>query len=177
MSFSDTYYIDTNDVLHFLSAQDLLNAYTNKLPLPDSSWTIATTDQINNVVNPTITIAQQQQLTTSQLQSEFQIAITTPILFTTSTGITNTFPSDSVTLQHHIEIISSLGGIVPSDFYLVAVDNTKVVFTSEDFTNFRIALGTRGWNAKKKLDLLLDQVNSVTNTTTNPIQTIKAIVW
>ncbi len=119
------------------------------------------------------TLPQVQSIQKQAIQADFQATITAPLTFTTAAGVTNTFPADPETISLHVEMITSLGGLVPAGFYLVAVDGvTQVAFTGTDWTNFRTAMGNRGWAAKQHLDVLISQVNSATT-----IDAVKSVAW
>jgi hypothetical protein len=61
---------------------------------------------------------------------------------------------------------------VPSGFYWVAADNTKVPFTYADLQGLAQAIGTQGEAAFQHLQALKDQVRAATS-----IAAVEAITW
>ena len=52
MTYQDQYYQDASGGLHFLSAEDHINAVQNGFPLPDPAWTPISNEAAEVIQNP-----------------------------------------------------------------------------------------------------------------------------
>jgi hypothetical protein len=170
----DTYYIDISNALHFLSAQDLINAQAHGLPLPDPGWTVATTAQVQAIQNPPLTLSQAQSVKIASLVTSYQAAISVPVSFKTAAGVTQTFQADA---QSVANVQATLAGLAkaaatPTGFYWVAADNTQVPFTYADVQGLAAAMLAQGWVAFQNLQTKKTAVMAATT-----VASVQSITW
>lgn len=115
----------------------------------------------------------------AELSQAYSDAKQSDISFTNTAGITKTYQADKNSRDNLHDMLDGFqkSQTVPSGFYWVAKDNTQVLFTYADMQGLAEAMATRGATLFAKLQALKNQVRNVKISTTNPIQTVNAIVW
>jgi hypothetical protein len=116
--------------------------------------------------------AQAAQMAT--IMSAYQAAISDPVSFTTSGGMTKAFQADpdSQTILMAATQGYTLAGAVPSGFYWVSADNAEVPFTLADLSGLYAATLAQGWSAFQKKQTLKAQIAAATT-----VATVQAITW
>jgi hypothetical protein len=109
-----------------------------------------------------------------QLAAGYAAAIAQPVNFTTAAGVTKTFQADQASIQNLSSMLAAFtpAGAVPSGFYWVAADNTKVPFTLVDMQGLAAALGSQGWDAFQRL-----QQRKAAVLAASSAPSIAAVIW
>jgi hypothetical protein len=119
-------------------------------------------------------LAQAQVKQIAALYAAYQQAAQQPVSYTSEGGATETYQADPDSVANLTRMLLAFGATqaVPSGFYWVAADNTKVPFTYADLQGLAQAIGTQGEAAFQHLQALKDQVRAATS-----IAAVEAITW
>lgn len=117
----------------------------------------------------TAQIAQNTQLTQS-----YQAAIHADIQFTNAAGVAQTYQADAGSRSNLHDMLDgfSISKTVPTGFYWVAKDNSRVPFTYGDMQALAQAMATRGAALFATLQNLKDQVRAATT-----VPDVLAVHW
>lgn len=165
------YFLDTNNGIHALSDEDILNG--GKSLLPQGCVEITQT-QAQAILNPPPTLAQAQAQQCDIIDAAYAEAIQENVTFTTEGGVSKAFQADldSQTLVVQVTQGYAIAGSTPSGFYWVSADNTQVPFTLADLQGLYKAMLTQGWAAFQKRQTLKAQINAATT-----VEAVKAVGW
>ena len=184
MTYQDTYYVDTNGELHFLSAEDHANAVAQGWTLPDPSWTVATQAQVDTITQPEqYTVAGAASAKLAELDAAFASQGYADISFTTAGGDTANFQADEASQAYILKTSGSYNrrGSVPSGFTWTAADNSHVPFTLDDLNGLYDAILDRGEPLFQQLQARKDSVRSIEADTSltdgEKITQIQAVTW
>ncbi|MDE1011979.1 MAG: DUF4376 domain-containing protein, partial [Paraburkholderia fungorum] len=123
---------------------------------------------------PVITLAEAQVLQQADIASAYESAISSPVSFKTSAGLTSQFDADADSQMVLMQAAQgyTLAGSVPAGFYWVAADDTQVPFTLADLSGLYQAMLAQGWSAFQKKQALKAQISAATS-----VQAVQAVVW
>lgn len=128
------------------------------------------------LVNPEslMTLGQVQFIKISGIYDAYQAAISQPVSFTTSGGVSKSFQADANSQDVLTKTTQGYGmaGSVPAGFFWVAADNTRVPFTLDDLKGLYAAMLAQGWDAFQHLQ---DQKSAINKATT--VAQVEAVVW
>lgn len=176
MAYQDTYYVDTNGALHWLSAQDQENAVAQGLPLPDPSWTVATQTEIDAVASPqTATLAGAQAYQIGIIQAAAVMAEQADLSFTTAGGTTANFGMGADQQRKYLGAYTRYvvhAVALPSGFSFIDTGGEAVAFTESDIDSFSTAGFDQVETALNKAASLISQINAATT-----IEDVQAITW
>jgi hypothetical protein len=119
-------------------------------------------------------LAQAQDKQLAALYAAYQQAVQQPVSYTSEGGVTKTYQADPDSVANLTRMLLAFGAAqaVPSGFYWVAADNTKVPFTYADLQGLAQAIGTQGEAAFQHLQALKDQVRAAAS-----VAAVQAITW
>ena len=109
-----------------------------------------------------------------ELFAAYLAAIYASISFTTAAGTTQVFQADRAALGNLHDMLAAYAptGAVPSGFYWVALDNTKVPFTLTDLQGLAGAIGARGWAEFQHMQSLKATVRAAIT-----VAEVEAVSW
>ncbi len=109
-----------------------------------------------------------------ELFTAYLAAIYASISFTTAAGTTQVFQADRAALGNLHDMLAAYAptGAVPSGFYWVARDNTKVPFTLTDLQGLAGAIGARGWAEFQHMQSLKATVRAAIT-----VAEVEAVSW
>ncbi len=119
-------------------------------------------------------LAAAQAAQISSVNAAYRAAIEQPVSFKTAAGVTEEFDADESSQTVLVKVTQGyvLAGTVPSDFYWVAADNTKVSFALTDLQGLYQAMLAQGWGAFQKLQTLKSEIAAATT-----VSAVQAINW
>jgi len=159
-----------------------LPATTDLLELTQAQWeSRASTPFVDNgtLVPPPaptsaqlLTQAQSAQIAT--LYAAYQQAIQSPVSYTSKGGVTKEYQADAGSLAKLTQTLLAFGATqaVPSGFYWVSLDNTRVPFTYADLQGLAQVFGEQGEAAFQHFQTLKDEVRAATT-----VAAVQAITW
>ncbi|HIE4193310.1 MULTISPECIES: DUF4376 domain-containing protein [Burkholderia] len=120
------------------------------------------------------TLAQAQAAQNALIDSEYQSAITEPVLYKTAGGMTKTFQADDGSQKILMQTTQgyAITGSVPAAFYWVSSDNTQVPFTLADLQGLYQAMLDQGWAAFQHKQALKAQIGMATT-----VAAVQAVTW
>lgn len=157
------HYIDTNNQLHGIGEASDIDG--DQSFLVQDSWTLLTDAQLQDIVNPPLTLVQAQDIQTAALYASYNEGITQDIDY-----MSTVFQADSNSLMLMTQVLSI--GSVPSDFYWRDKVNHNVYMTFTELQGLAREIQTRGLRYFSELHTLKDSVNSAKD-----IESVQAIVW
>jgi hypothetical protein len=121
---------------------------------------------------PTLQQAKSEQI--AAIRQSYQQAIQKPVSYTSNDGSTNTYQSDpgSVANLQSMLLAFAETQVVPSGFYWVAADNSRVPFTYADMQGLAQAIGTQAAEAFRRFQTQKSAVRSATT-----VSDVQAVTW
>ena len=122
---------------------------------------------------PTLTLQQAQEAQIQALVKAYQSAIAQPVSYTSKGGATKFYQADAQSIANLSQMMLAFVGtqILPTGFYWVCADNTKVPFVYADLQGLAAAMGAQGFAA---FDSLQTKKAAVLSATT--VQAVQAII-
>ena len=146
MQYQDQNYQDSNGGVHFLSAQDQVNAQQMGLPLPNPAWTPITAAQAQAILNPPMTLAQAQTAQVVALQAAYAAAVNAPVTFKNAAGVTSTYASGNTLALNNQTATQNLADCINSGAaawtmgHWLDTNNVAQVFTFADLQGLAAAM-------------------------------------
>lgn len=182
---SAAYLKDTGVIVGFYDIKDS--------PAPDGALTIDITDAqwqtcleqpgqwcVDNGMLAAVTQSADAVLASAQaaqvllVNAAYAVAVQQPVTFKTASGVSAQFDADSSSQTILMQATQGyvLANAVPTDFYWVAADNTRVPFTLVDLQGLYQAMLAQGWAAFQKRQELKADIAAATT-----VAAVQAIVW
>ena len=144
--------------------------YLIRADLNISEWTSLQEDINSGAVTPVVNdpnagaLGRAQHLQIDLLRAAYQAVISQNVNFTTVAGVTNSYQTTQLSIASLNLVIAgcSSSESVPSDFYWVAADNTRVPFTYTDLRGLSSAILSQQWTAFQNLQTKKAAVNAAT---------------
>ena len=127
---------------------------------------------VNGVIVESLTAAQATQSTL--ITAGCAKADATPISFTDSAGITDTYQTDPDSMTHINNALAAFraSGVVPSGFYWRSATNANNPFTYADLVNLASAIGVRAFANFAQKQSLKAQIVKATS-----VSAVQEVVW
>jgi hypothetical protein len=118
--------------------------------------------------------AQAQVKQAAALYAAYRQAVQQPVSYTSAGGVTKTYQADPGSAASLQSMLLAFGATqaVPSGFYWVSLDNTKVPFTYADLQGLVQVIGTQSEAAFQHLQSLKDQVRAAAS-----VAAVEAVTW
>lgn len=108
------------------------------------------------------------------VNAAYASAVQQPVTFKTAAGVSAQFDADSGSQTILMQATQGyvLANAVPTDFYWVAADNTRVPFTLADLQGLYQAMLSQGWAAFQKRQELKADIAAATT-----VAAVQAVTW
>jgi len=157
-------------------------AVKNVIKITDEEWSKCISTRGYKVSNEKLVAppapSVQQLLSDAQakqntlLTRAYDLVIQSPVSYTTQAGITNVYQADTRSIAALNAALQTFSKTLPPDFYWIALDNTKVLFTYADLQGLVESIGTSRHSLFQQLQKLKTSVRNAKN-----VSVVKQIVW